>query len=229
MSETPTIADPSTVPSSPSVVSTVRPTFAHASEGELARILDFYQVRWEYEPHVFPILWNLDGAVVESFAPDFYLPDLDLYVELTTLRQPLVRRKNRKLRRLRELYPDVRIKLFYARDFRALMLKYGKLGLADGLSGTSGQVPPPVRGLTNGLAAIALELDEATTDPAGPTAPTATTAATAATCRDCRDGRVRHDGRDRPCHGLRPSGSTAPPGPRRPGRRCAPGRRSNAG
>jgi hypothetical protein len=119
-----------------------RPTFAHASEGELARILDFYEVRWEYEPHVFPILWNLDGVVVESFSPDFYLPDFDTYLELTTLRQPLVRKKNRKLRRLRELYPDIRIKLFYARDFRALMLKYGKLGLVGALSGTLGQVLP---------------------------------------------------------------------------------------
>ena len=81
------------------------PAFAHASEAEFARILDFYQVRWEYEPHVFPILWNLDGLVVESFAPDFWLPDLELYVEMTTLKQSLVRKKNRKLRRLRELYP----------------------------------------------------------------------------------------------------------------------------
>ena len=104
----------------------------------MARILDFYEVRWEYEPHTFPILWNLDGAVVESFSPDFYLPDLDLYLEMTTLRQKLVRKKNRKLRRLRELYPDLNIKLFYARDFRALMLKYGRLALVDGLSGTLG-------------------------------------------------------------------------------------------
>ncbi len=119
---------------------TPRPSFAHASEAEFARILEFYQVRWEYEPHVFPILWSLDGAVLESFAPDFYLPELDLYVEMTTLRQKLVRKKNRKLRRLRELYPDIRIKLFYARDFRALMLKYGKLAIADALSGAEGQV-----------------------------------------------------------------------------------------
>jgi hypothetical protein len=118
------------------------PAFAHASEAEMARILDFYAVRWEYEPHTFPILWNLDGAVVESFAPDFYLPDLDLYLEMTTLKQRLVRKKNRKLRRLRELYPDLRIKLFYARDFRMLMLKYGKLALLDTLSGTPGQVVP---------------------------------------------------------------------------------------
>ena len=109
----------------------------------MARILDFYAVRWEYEPDTFPILWNLDGDVVESFSPDFYLPDLDLYLEMTTLRQKLVRKKNRKLRRLRELYPAITIKLFYARDFRALMLKYGKVALADGLSGTSGQVALP--------------------------------------------------------------------------------------
>src|SRR3954466_1314893 len=106
----------------------------------MSRILDFYAVRWEYEPHTFPILWNLDGDVVESFSPDFYLPELDLYLEMTTLRQKLVRKKNRKLRRLRELYPDVRVKLFYARDFRALMLKYGKFALVGELSGTPGQV-----------------------------------------------------------------------------------------
>jgi hypothetical protein len=117
--------------------------FAHASEAEMSRILDFYAVRWEYEPHTFPILWNLEGDVVESFSPDFYLPDLDLYLEMTTLRQKLVRKKNRKLRRLRELYPDINIKLFYGRDFRELMLKYGKIALVHGLSGTSGQVAFP--------------------------------------------------------------------------------------
>jgi len=115
------------------------PNFAHASEAELARILDYYQVEWRYEPRTFPILFNLDGAVVESFAPDFYLPEFDLYVELTTLKQSLVRKKNRKLRRLRELYPDVRIKLFYARDFKALLLKYGRFDLAASLSGEEGQ------------------------------------------------------------------------------------------
>lgn len=120
-----------------------RTPFAHASEAEMARILDFYAVRWEYEPHTFPILWNLDGDVVESFSPDFYLPDLDCYLEMTTLRQKLVRKKNRKLRRLRELYPSVNIKLYYARDFRALMLKYGKHALVAGLTGSSGQVAAP--------------------------------------------------------------------------------------
>jgi hypoxanthine phosphoribosyltransferase len=120
-----------------------RPAFAHASEAELARILDFYQVRWRYEPDTYPIGWNMDGEVVESFSPDFYLPDMELYVELTTLKQKLVRKKNRKLRRLRELYPDIRIKLFYARDFRMLMLKFGRMALIDDLTGTTGQSTPP--------------------------------------------------------------------------------------
>jgi hypothetical protein len=103
------------------------PRFAHQSEAELARILDYYGIAWRYEPDVFPISWNASGAVVESFAPDFYLPEIDLYIELTTLKQSLVRKKNRKLRHLRQLYPELRVKLFYARDFRALMLKYGRL------------------------------------------------------------------------------------------------------
>ncbi|MCI0583665.1 MAG: hypothetical protein L0227_12395 [Chloroflexi bacterium] len=132
------------------------PPFAHGSETEMARILDFYGVHWEYEPRTFPILWNLEGDVVESFSPDFYLPDLDLFLELTTLKQRLVRKKNRKLRRLRELYPDIRIKLFYARDFRAMMLKYGRLALADSMSGTLGQVVPD-RGRDMGLEPAGLD------------------------------------------------------------------------
>lgn len=103
-----------------------RPRFAHESEAELARILDYYQVEWRYEPDTFPISWNASGAVVECFAPDFYLPQFGTYLELTTLKQSLVRKKNRKMRWLRLLYPEVRVKLLYARDFKALMLKYGR-------------------------------------------------------------------------------------------------------
>ena len=154
----------------------IAPPFAHASEAEMARILDFYGIAWEYEPHTFPILWNLEGDVVESFSPDFFLADLDLYLEMTTLRQKLVRKKNRKLRRLRELYPDVHIKLFYARDFRALMLKYGKLALADALTGTAGQAGLPVapaatEPIEPGLAAAVIVLDAAGDGSAPPTSP----------------------------------------------------------
>jgi hypothetical protein len=114
------------------------PRFAHESEAELARILDYYQVEWRYEPDVFPISWSANGAVVESFAPDFYLPEIDLYLELTTLKQSLVRKKNRKLRYLRQLYPEIRVKLFYARDFKALMLKYGRLAFLAELAAANG-------------------------------------------------------------------------------------------
>ena len=101
------------------------PRFAHDSEREFAAILDFYQITWLYEPKTFPLEWDEQGHAIESFSPDFYLPELDLYVELTTLKQSLVTKKNRKLRRLRELYPEINIKLFYGRDFRSLMAKYG--------------------------------------------------------------------------------------------------------
>ena len=98
---------------------------AHPSEREFANLLNFYQIKWEYEPRSFPLELDSEGRVLESFTPDFYLPELDLYIELTTLKQSLVTKKNRKLRRLRELYPDVNIKLLYRRDYRSLMLKYG--------------------------------------------------------------------------------------------------------
>jgi hypoxanthine phosphoribosyltransferase len=101
------------------------PRFAHESEREFAAILDFYQIRWKYEPRTFALRWDADGRPLECFTPDFYLPELDLFLELTTLKQSLVTKKNRKLRELRELYPDVNIKLFYGRDFRSLMRKYG--------------------------------------------------------------------------------------------------------
>ena len=100
-------------------------TFAHASERDFAQILDFYEIRWKYEPRSFPLRWGPDGRPIEFFTPDFYLVDHDLFIELTTLRQSLVTKKNRKLRLLRALYPDVRIKLFYGRDYRSLMAKYG--------------------------------------------------------------------------------------------------------
>jgi len=102
-----------------------RPRFAHASEAEFAKILDFYQIDWLYEPRSFPLRWADDGRVVQYFTPDFYLPEFNLYLELTTLKQSLVTKKNAKLRRLRELYPEVKIKLFYGRDIRELFGKYG--------------------------------------------------------------------------------------------------------
>jgi hypothetical protein len=100
-------------------------TFAHNSERQFARLLDFYRVEWEYEPTAFPIEWDAAGQPLQHFRPDFYLPGFRLYIEITTLNQRLVTKKNRKVRRLRELYPDVRIKVLYQRDYLSLLAKYG--------------------------------------------------------------------------------------------------------
>ncbi len=99
-------------------------TFAHPSEEEFANILKFYHIRWEYEPRTFPVKWDDTGHVIESFTPDFYLHDLNLYIELTTMKQSLVTKKNRKVRLLKKLYPEVNIKLFYGKDYKRLIRKY---------------------------------------------------------------------------------------------------------
>ena len=102
-----------------------RPKFAHSVELECAKVLDYYGVPWEYEPRTFVLETDANGRVVEAFTPDFYLPDQDLYLEVTVMKQSLVTRKNRKLRRLRQLYPEVRVKLFYERDFERIAARYG--------------------------------------------------------------------------------------------------------
>lgn len=99
--------------------------FAHPSEEQFSRILDFYRVRWEYEPRTFELRWDNDGNVVEAFSPDFYLPEQNLYIELTTMEQRLITKKHRKLRRLKKLHPNINIKLINRSDFKAMMLKYG--------------------------------------------------------------------------------------------------------
>lgn len=116
-----------------------RPTFAHPTEEAFARILDYYGIEWEYEPRTFPLERDDQGNVIEAFTPDFYLPQQDLYIELTTLRPKLTTPKSRKLRRMKELYPDVNIKLFKRRDMRDLMIKYGLDQEAEKITGTGAQ------------------------------------------------------------------------------------------
>ena len=99
--------------------------FAHASERQFARLLDFYQIEWQYEPTSFDLAWDRDGNAIQRFTPDFYLPAYDLYIEITTLNQRLVTKKNRKVRMLRERYPEVSCKIFYQRDYLSLVMKYG--------------------------------------------------------------------------------------------------------
>jgi len=100
--------------------------FANESEKEFAKILDFYNIKWQYEPKTFPLEFDDEGKPTLSFTPDFYLSELDLYIELTTLNQSLVTKKNKKIRKIRELYPNVNIKLFYKKDYDSLLFKFMK-------------------------------------------------------------------------------------------------------
>src|SRR5262245_49014237 len=85
--------------------------FAHPAEVIFARLLTFYGIRWSYEPTTFAVRWASDGRPQEFVTPDFFLPDYQLYVELTTMRQRLVTRKNRKFRLLREQYPNISVRI----------------------------------------------------------------------------------------------------------------------
>lgn len=115
------------------------PKFGHPAEELFARILDFYGLEWQYEPCTFPLEWDENGTISEAFSPDFYLPAQDLYIELTTLRPQLATFKNRRLRRMKELYPHINIKLLKRRELRAMLVKYGLTEEAARISGTHAQ------------------------------------------------------------------------------------------
>lgn len=108
----------------PDRVRVERKVFGHPSEEVFANLLDFYRIAWDYEPRSFPLQWDKDGKVTEAFTPDFYLPEFDLYVELTTMKQANVTKKNRKIRLLRAIYPHVNIQVFYQKDVQDLVMKY---------------------------------------------------------------------------------------------------------
>ncbi len=116
-----------------------RPPFSHPAEEVFARILDYYGIEWEYEPRTFPLEWDENNKVTEAFTPDFYLPQQDLYIELTTLRPKLSNKKNRRIRRMKELYPEINIKLFKRHEMRDLMVKYGLTQEAEHIRGTQAQ------------------------------------------------------------------------------------------
>ena len=100
------------------------PRFVNDAERECAQILDWYGIPWEYEPRSFVLERDAEGRVTRAFTPDFFLPEQNLYIEVTIMKQSLVTKKNRKLREVRELYPDVRVKLFYRRDIERLAQRY---------------------------------------------------------------------------------------------------------
>jgi hypothetical protein len=136
--------------------------FAHDSERQFARLLDFYGVRWQYEPHSFVLEHDADGAPVRAFRPDFHLPDHDLYIEITTLRQKLVTKKNRKARELMERYPGVRVKVLYQRDYLHLLVKYG---LEPPSSLPDGEVTVPAAEAGRSLLELVIEPERRSSHP----------------------------------------------------------------
>jgi cytidylate kinase len=102
--------------------------FKNPEEIEFAQILDTYHIDWVYEPKTFPIEWDIDGNVKLAFTPDFYLPKLDLYLELTIMNQKYVSRKNRKAKKLRELYPGINVRIVYKKDFQSLIERFSEFG-----------------------------------------------------------------------------------------------------
>jgi len=119
--------------------------FAHNSERQFAKLLDFYNIAWDYEPRTFTLEWDRDGKPAQAFTPDFYLPAYDIYIEITTLNQRLVTKKNRKARRLREQYPDVQIRVLYQRDYLHLLVKYGLEQPSQLVEGGDASEAPPLR------------------------------------------------------------------------------------
>lgn len=115
------------------------PAFSHVAEEAFATILDYYGVIWQYEPRTFPLEWDEKGNITEAFSPDFYLPQQDLYIELTTLRPKLSNKKNRRLRRMKELYPHINIKLIKRKEIRDLLVKFGLDDQAAKIFGSEAQ------------------------------------------------------------------------------------------
>lgn len=100
------------------------PLLKNQAEIDFARLLDMYHIDWKYEPKTFPVEWDAQGNVTSAFSPDFYLTKFDTYIELTTMNQKYVTEKNKKVKRLRELYPGTHIKVVYKKDFHSLVERF---------------------------------------------------------------------------------------------------------
>ena len=90
--------------------------FAHYSEKIFSEHLDLFNIQWIYEPISFPLKWG-SGAIKMMFTPDFYLPELDVYVEITTMNQNLITKKQKKLKLAKKLYPKCNFKLINESQF----------------------------------------------------------------------------------------------------------------
>lgn len=113
--------------------------FVHKSEKDFAEILNMYNIKWKYEPTEFPLEWDAEGNIVLGFKPDFYLPDFDTYIELTTMKQKYVTEKNKKVKLLKELYPDISVNIVYKKDYHKLLRRFGINNFKDNEGETDGK------------------------------------------------------------------------------------------
>ena len=107
---------------------TLTPVFKNDTEAEFAKILDMYGIEWMYEPKTFPIEWDEEGNIKMAFSPDFYLPKFNLYLELTTMEQKYVTKKNKKARMVMDLYPGTNVRIVYKKDFQELVERLKQFG-----------------------------------------------------------------------------------------------------
>ena len=119
-------ADPPPAPQARTALPHDAVEFHHNSERQFAQLLDFYGIEWQYEPHTFVLGTRSCGAIrSKRSARTFFLPAYGLYIEITTLKQKLVTKKNRKVRKLQEQHPELKVTILYQRDYLNLLVKYG--------------------------------------------------------------------------------------------------------
>lgn len=109
----------------PACAPAARVSFAHPTEQRFASLLDAFGIRWRYEPVEFTLRWDDAGRPESGFRPDFWLPDHGCFVELTVAEQRLVTKKNGKVRRFRQLYPEIEIVVVYRRRLLDLLAHHG--------------------------------------------------------------------------------------------------------
>ena len=86
-------------------------------EANIARLFNFLGIKWIHQPRTFDL-----GS--QTYTPDFYLPDYDIYIEVKNF---LGRYSKIRDRKFRELYPNTKLILLLKKDYLELERKYSHL------------------------------------------------------------------------------------------------------
>ena len=108
------------------------PRFAHGIEAALARVFDAHRIVWLYEPHTFALEHAADGRLTRAFTPDFFLPEIGIYLECTVARRSCTTRKRQKARAAERLHGIV-VEIAYRADFEYLARRWSLRELAGAL------------------------------------------------------------------------------------------------